>query len=328
MAAETTKNVRLGLFVTLGCAVLIVSLYLIGKNQNLFGSSFHIRARFSNINGLMEGNNVRYSGIQAGTVKKITVLNDTTIEVHLLINKKMQPYIHQNSFASIGSEGLMGNKVINITPNKAPAPMVNENDLLLTKKSTSTDEMMETLSGTNLNAAVISENLKDMLDHINRSKALWAILDDSTLGPTVHGSVNNIGRASGRVNDLVASLNAMASDVRNGKGAAGAILSDPALAANLRNAVDNINHAGREAQTVITRVDSIAASVHSDINSGSGPAHAMLKDTAMVGQLSRSLDHIERGTASFEQNMEALKHNVLTRGYFRRQAKHQSRAAK
>src|SRR6185312_5708238 len=116
MAKQSINNIKLGVFVIAGLLVIIVSLYLIGKNQSLFGSSFTVRARFKNIGGLMPGNNVRFAGIQAGTVKSIKIINDSTVEVSFLIEKKVKPYIHKNSFVTIGTEGLMGNKVLNITP--------------------------------------------------------------------------------------------------------------------------------------------------------------------------------------------------------------------
>ena len=327
MAREIRDNIRLGIFITLGLVILIVSLYLIGKNQNLFGSSFHVKARFNNINGLMAGNNVRYSGIQAGTVKSVTVIDDTTIEVYMLINKKMKPFIRQNSLASIGNEGLMGNKVINIVPGKGTAAEIAEDGMLITKRVTFTDEMMETLSGTNINAAIISENLKNALIRINNSKALWDILDDTSLSVNVHKSIANINHATERINDLTESLNAIANDVRAGKGTAGAILSDPKLAANLKQAVQSINNTSKESESVIAKLDSIASKLNRDMN-GKGTVQALLKDTAYVGKLNRSLTNVENGTAAFNQNMEALKHNVLTRGYFRKQDKKQKKAAK
>jgi phospholipid/cholesterol/gamma-HCH transport system substrate-binding protein len=354
MAKETKNNIRLGIFITLASATLIISLYIVGKNQSLFGDNFHARARFSNINGLMTGNNVRYSGIQAGTVEKITVINDTTIEVYLLINKKIKPFIKQNSLVSIGTEGMMGNKVINITPSRRPAPPVAEGGILPTKKMTPADEMLETLAGTNINASIISENLKHMLIRLNNSKAFWAILNDSMMASSLHASASNMNSATAKTNTLIESLNAITQDVRNGKGGAGAILSDPAVAENIKSAVANLNNTSRETDAAARKLDSITAQVQQDLASGNGPAHALLKDTSMTGKLSRSfsniesgtaaahallkdtsmtgklsrsLSNIESGTAAFDQNMEALKHNILTRGYFKRQERRKRKEA-
>lgn len=122
MTNQEGNNIKLGVFVMTGLLALILAFYLIGKNHNLFGSDFKIRIRFSNLNGLTEGNNVLFSGIQAGTVKTIHMMNDTTIEVTVLVDNKIRSYIRKNAVATIGTEGLMGNKIVNILPSKKTRP--------------------------------------------------------------------------------------------------------------------------------------------------------------------------------------------------------------
>jgi phospholipid/cholesterol/gamma-HCH transport system substrate-binding protein len=308
--------------------ILIVSLYLIGKNQSFFGSNFTLKARFKNVNGLMVGNNVRYSGIQAGTVNKIQVVDDTTIEVSLLINKKMKPYIHNNAVAAIGNEGLMGNKVINITPNKNPGGPVEEGGLLVTKKAGGADDMMETLAATNDNVLLISESLKGTVTRLNNSAALWNLLNDTVIAQNLHVSIANIRSATVQINDFSTSLNSITSDIREGKGTAGALLSDETVADNLKHAVENVNKITVEANNLLARADSIVGQLQHDMNKGQGALHTVLKDTAMVTKLNNSMSNIEKGTAAFSQDMEALKHNVLTRGYFRKQEKKKRKEGK
>ncbi len=135
MAKKIISNVKLGVFVLAGLLFLVILLYMIGKNRNLFGSNYVLKARFENIQGLVAGNNVKFAGIQAGTVKSINIINDTLIEVTMVIEKRMSKIIHKNAIASISTEGLVGNKVLNITPSKIPAELAVENDILPYKKS-------------------------------------------------------------------------------------------------------------------------------------------------------------------------------------------------
>ena len=114
MAKETSKNIRLGIFVLAGTAFLIVALYFIGNKQNLFGSTFKISAQFNNVNGLMIGNNVRFSGIDVGTVESVEIINDSMVNVVMIIEKDVQKFIRKNAVASVGTDGLMGNKLVNI----------------------------------------------------------------------------------------------------------------------------------------------------------------------------------------------------------------------
>jgi phospholipid/cholesterol/gamma-HCH transport system substrate-binding protein len=328
MANKAGQNITLGLFVITGMLVLVVALYLVGKNQSMFGSTFHLRARFSNVNGLMAGNNIRYSGIQAGTVNKITVIDDSTIEVDLLIMDEMKPFIKDNAYAGIGNEGLMGNKVINITPSGYPGKEVTNGALLITKVAPYTEEMMATLSNTNNNVEAISGNLVYTVNRINQSKALWRILDDTTLSDGLRVSMNNLRLATENINRLSLALAQTITDARSGKGAAGAILADDSVAENLRQSIENISKASKESVSVLARLDSIAAMTSASLDHGNGLANSLLKDPAMVTQVNASLENIEKGTASFQQSMEALKHNFLVRGYFRKEEKRKKKEAR
>ena len=121
MRNKKVDNAKVGLLVLLGLVFLVLTLYMIGKNRNLFGSTFTIKAVLNNVNGLVPGNNVRFKGIDVGTVKSITVANDTAIYVIMTIDKNMKPYIKKNAIASVGTDGLMGNKLININSDSAPS---------------------------------------------------------------------------------------------------------------------------------------------------------------------------------------------------------------
>jgi phospholipid/cholesterol/gamma-HCH transport system substrate-binding protein len=108
------------------------------------------------------------------------------------------------------------------------------------------------------------------------------------------------------------------SDVKNGKGSLGGILKDTALLVNLNAAVDNIKMVGDNANNLATELNSLTQDVKKDINNGKGTLNAVLKDSSLVQKLNKSLDHLEEGTDNFNQNMEALKHNFLFRGYFKK----------
>ena len=89
MKNSSSQKFRLGLFVILGTLLFIVAVYLVGQRQNMFKKTFTISAFFQNVNGLQNGNNVRYSGIDIGTVKSITMINDSTIKVDMNIDEKI-----------------------------------------------------------------------------------------------------------------------------------------------------------------------------------------------------------------------------------------------
>jgi phospholipid/cholesterol/gamma-HCH transport system substrate-binding protein len=328
MAKRTVNNIKLGIFVLVGLLFLVLLLYMIGKNRNMFGNTYVLKARFENVQGLVAGNNVRFSGIQAGTVKKVKILSDTVIEVTMIIETKMKEIIRKNAIVSIGTDGLVGNKVVNITPSKEAASLAEEEDILATKKAVNTDEMLQTLYKTNNDVSVIADNLKSTVQRLNNSNALWSLLNDNTLPSGLRSSVANVRLATAKVDNMMNALNEIIADVKNGKGSAGALLTDTSFAANLNEAVLKIKSVGDKADSLAAELKVMIAGIQQDINTGKGTVHSLLKDSLLVVKLNSSLENIQKGTDGFNQNMEALKHNFLLRGYFKKIEKQKKKEQK
>jgi phospholipid/cholesterol/gamma-HCH transport system substrate-binding protein len=301
---------RLGLMVLAGLALLVSTLYIIGKNENLFGSHFSLRARFRNVSGLMKGNNIRFAGIQAGTVRDIRVLNDTTIEVEMSIDKGLQAYIHKNSVASIGTEGLIGNKIVNLLPAGDQTPPAEDGDLLPVQKAVNTDDMLVTLDRTNRNIAEITDGLKVTVARVNSSVGLWSLLNDRRMARDIRASLARIRDASLEADQMMAALRGLADDVRAGHGSVGRLLVDTGFAMELSSAVEKIRQAGERLGAAGQQAEALATS-----------ARAVVQDTLLQSRLQASMENIRKGTAAFNENMEAMKHNFLLRGYFQKQEK-------
>lgn len=329
MSNKPVNNVKLGIFVLAGLLFLILVLYMIGKRSNLFQASYVLRAHLQNVEGLVGGNNVRYAGIESGTVKKIGFVNDSLIEVVMLVDVKMKNIIRKDAVVSIGTEGLVGSKVVNILPSGRNAEFAADGDILPVSKGVNTSEMLQTLSGTNENVAYIAAGLKTTVQRINESEGLWALINDKSIPDNLRRSALNIQQASKKTDIMIEELSALVAGVRNGQGAAGALLADTGVAGNIRETVEQINAVATEAHRLTTEMNSLLAHVDEEVNSGNGPVNALLKDSTMVLKLNTSLDNIMKGTDGFNQNMEALKHNMFFRKYFRnleRQKKKQREA--
>ncbi len=228
----------------------------------------------------------------------------------MLIDNSMRPYINRNAQASIGTEGLIGNKVINITPVKERAPLAEDGGLLVTQRQVNTDEMLQTLDKTNANIAEISEGLKTTIRRINNSAGLWDLLNERNLAPDMRASMQNIRQASAHASDMLRDLDVLVGDLRAGKGSVGALLADTVFVHQLNEAVGQIKAAGEKISAAGDQAGQLAAT-----------ANGLIKDTAFTTNLYGSLENIRKGTEAFDQDMEALKHNFLLRGYFRRQEK-------
>lgn len=181
--------------------------------------------------------------------------------------------------------------------------------------------MLELLNRSNQNIAVISEEVKNTVQRVNNSTALWRVLDDKALPQHILSSVQNIRSATVKADLMVKDLQTIISDVKSGKGSLGKIITDTAIARNLNEAIEKIKLVGSNADTLAADLRAFTLSVKDDVNNGNGTIHTLLKDSSVVQKLNNTLSNIEKGTDGFNQNMEALKNNFLFRGYFRRMDK-------
>ncbi len=318
MAKKTINNLKLGAFTLAGLLFLVLLLYMIGKNQNMFGDNYELKARFSNVQGLIEGNNVRYAGIESGTVKAIRILNDTTIEVTMVVDSRMKSIIRRNANVSVGTEGFVGKKVVNITPGRGTAPLAVEGDILVARKTLSTDEMLETLSQTNRDIGDIAAGLKETVLRINSSNQLWSLLNDPGIPADIRQAARNIRLASQRAAVFTTDLQTVAAGIRDGKGTAGMLLKDSAIAQHLDEAILRIRSAGAQTDSLVSALRVSATGIQHEIDSSRGIVASLVKDSAWANKVGSILDNIRDGTDGFNQNMEALKHNFLFRGYFKK----------
>src|ERR1035437_7874398 len=134
MKKKTGNKIRLGIFVFIGITLFIAGIYFIGQRQQLFSSTFHVSGIFKDISGLQVGNNVRFSGINVGIVDDIQQITDSTVKVDMLVEARTRKFIKKNAKAIIGSDGLMGNKIVLIVPGTAGQPELSDNDIIETSR--------------------------------------------------------------------------------------------------------------------------------------------------------------------------------------------------
>ena len=317
MGKETTKNIRVGLFVLVGTTLLIFTLYLIGAKQNLFGSTFTLKAQFKNVNGLMSGNNVRFTGIDVGTVKKVEIINDSTVNVEMVIDNKIQKFIKKNATASVGSDGLMGNKLVNITSSSKDAASVENGDMLKTQSMVGTEDMLKTLDYTNQNIKEISVEVKSMVKKLNSPNSLWSILMDTVVAENLKQTVVKIKLTAENSATVTGDLSRIIGHIKAGKGTIGALLSDTVFSSKLNQSIINIKLVSDTLATITGDLHSIT----SKIKNGEGAIGTILMDTSFVSNLNKTMLNARNGTKGFDDNMEALKHNILLRKYFKKKAK-------
>lgn len=198
MEKTSINKVRLGLLVSLSIAILIAGIYYIGQKQQLFGSTFRINGIFKDIAGLQVGNNVRFSGINVGIIENIEQVTDTTARVDMLINEKTRKFIKKNAKAIIGSDGLMGNKILLITPGTFGEPEIADNDRIETSRPIDMDDILLKIKITSDNAVNITGDLSTILDGIKNGRGtIGKLLMDTAFAQTVDEAIVNIKQGAG-----------------------------------------------------------------------------------------------------------------------------------
>ena len=314
MKTKAIDNAKVGLFVIAGVLFLIVMLYMIGRNRNLLGATFTLKAVVSNVNGLVPGNNVRFKGIDVGTVKSITIVNDTAIYVSMVIDDKMKPYIKKNAIASIGTDGVMGNKLININSQVGQSEMVVAGDVLYSQKPVETDEMLRTLNTTNENIEKITDNLVEISIRLNRNNSLWTLLSDTVIATDFKQAIASLKNTASNSAEITRSGRDLARTLEQGNGLVHALFTDTTLSRQLANSLQQIEHASNQTSLIALDLKKIA----DEMKTGDGAAGLLLADSAFKESLLKSAVNIEQGTDGFNQNMEALKSNFLFRRYFKK----------
>jgi phospholipid/cholesterol/gamma-HCH transport system substrate-binding protein len=170
MKKKISHKVRLGIFVSLGILIFILAIYFIGEKQQLFRSTFRLSGVFKDVAGLQVGNNVRLSGINVGTIDNITIISDTSVRVIILVDENTRKFIKKDAVASIGSEGLMGNKVLIISPGTGEKKIIENEDNIATSQPTDIDEIMKSLKTTIDNTAYITGDLAKISTNIESGK--------------------------------------------------------------------------------------------------------------------------------------------------------------
>ncbi|MFW6257726.1 MAG: MlaD family protein, partial [Prolixibacteraceae bacterium] len=290
---------RLGIFIVIGIAIFVVAIFIIGKQQNLFNPVFKVTTSFFNISGLQVGNNVRFSGIDVGTVNNIKIINDSTVQVDMLIRKDVQEFIKADSYASISSSGIIGDKIIIITQGSTNSPVAKDGEHILSKEPLETDDIMKSLQTTAGHAEVISLQLAEVMMNINSGKGmLGRLIQDSTIAENVNLTIENFKKSSEGLDETI-----------------------EVTKENVFAFMESLQKTAAKTEVASNQLGEIMTK----INSGEGAIGMLLKDTSIVNNIDETIINLKESSIGLNENMEALKHNFLFRGYYRRQAKEEEK---
>jgi phospholipid/cholesterol/gamma-HCH transport system substrate-binding protein len=323
--AESKKAITVGIFIVVGLLIFIVGVFTLGSQRKAFVKSVQISAIFDDVEGLKLGNNVWFSGVKIGTIKKIMFYGNSQVEVVLSIEEEAQRYIHKDAFAKISSDGLIGNKIIVIEGGTLQSPMVENGDKLTVKKITSTDEIMQTLQVNNKNLLGITGDLKILTSQLVDGKGtVGSLLNDSLLAGNFKSIITNLNTTTGNTAKMAAELSKFSHTLNTKDGLANQLLTDTVLFKNLQATVNELQKASTAAAGITGNLNEAS----NKLNENNNAFGMLLNDHEVAEQLKNTLGNLESGSHKLDENLEALQHNFLLRGFFKKKAREEARLEK
>jgi phospholipid/cholesterol/gamma-HCH transport system substrate-binding protein len=290
-------KIRLGLFVIGGLAVFVIAIFIIGKQKNLFNPVFKLTTTFKNVSGLQVGNKVRLLGIDVGNVDKIVIVNDSTVLVDMLIKKNVHEFIKEDCIVAIGSEGLIGDRLLIITEGSIDGPIVKEGHQLVSIEPLETDAILKSLEVSTKNAEIITEQLAMVMLKVNSGKGtLGRLIHDSTIAQNLDQSIVNIKQITQGVDEAVFEIRTELSKIMS----------------SVQVTTGNVEVITKQFEEIMV-----------NINTGNGTLTMLIKDSATAESVGSIIKNLNKSTATLDEVLLAVKNSFLLKGYFKKKEKNE-----
>jgi phospholipid/cholesterol/gamma-HCH transport system substrate-binding protein len=319
MSSDRRQAVLVGLFVTLVAAILAGAVLTIGDLNATFTRKIGISVVFDDVGGLKAGDNVWFSGLKIGTVRRLEFHGGSEVEVDLAIDREAAAYIPADATAHIGSDGLIGNRIVVIADGTAGGPLVEDGAQLVAIASVSTDDMKEMLQQNNENLLAITADLRALTSKMASGEGtVGRLLGDEEMYPKLQSTVSSLETASASAQDLTAQL-ALFSQKLNKEGSLpNDLATDKELYASLTASVNDLKAVTERANVLVARLDESAKNPNT-------AAGALLSDDQAAADLKETLSNLSEGSKLLNEDLEAMQHNLLLRGYFKKKEKEEAK---
>lgn len=294
------SGAKLGIFIFIGSALLVIGIFMLGNKEALFKPTFIVRAYFHNIEGLRKGAPVKLSGIDAGAVQDIRVVGDTIslIEVKMRLLDDIKHFIRVDTQAEIQTEGLVGNKFVALKIGETSSEPIKDGGVILAKEPVSFADIIQETQGIMGYTKEMTRDLADIINRINNGEGtVGKIFKDDAL---YYAATDLTKSADKSLTSITSELKTITQQYKS-------------LGESVKSAVDNINR-------VVVAVDTLFANTAG----GKGVLGSLLVEgtsadssfQALMINLKEISEESKVTATSLSENMEALKHNWLFKSYF------------
>ncbi|RYF22777.1 MAG: MCE family protein [Flavobacteriales bacterium] len=315
---DNKKKITVGIFIAIGILIFVFAIFTLGSQKKTFVKSFTLSVVFNDIQGLKKGNNVWFSGVKIGTIKKIEFFGTSQVRVFLSIEEDMHKYIHKDAGASIGADGLIGNKIVVLTGGNPKFPFVEDGDVLKVNSSLSTDDIMKTLQVNNKNLVDVTGDFKILARNLVDGKgAAGALLSDEQLAMNFKTMVSNLNRITLSTAQTAQDLNTFGKTLNSKNGLVNKMMTDTAVFAKLEKSAASLQQTSQSASLMAANLEKASGKLNTTDNA----AGLLLNDAKTAEQVKAIMTNLEKGSKKLDEDLEALQSNFLFRGFFKKRAR-------
>jgi phospholipid/cholesterol/gamma-HCH transport system substrate-binding protein len=323
-----SRAIIVGIFVFIGLAIFIITVLTLGSQRKTFSDSIIVKSFFDNVNGLQKGNNIWFSGVKVGTIKSVKLQQNGKVEVDMSVEEQSVKYIPKNAKARLSTDGLIGNKIIEIYGGDPNSPRIESGDVLGNDKLLSTDDMMKTLSKNNDNLFAITTDFKLISSRIAEGKgSIGKLLTDETMADQLNATTNILRRASENLEKLSANMSAYTAKLNDKGTLANDLVTDTVIFSKLRATVAQLQNVADSSQNVIANLTTTGNILNNGLTNKNSPAGMLLNDEQSANKIKLTLQNLQSASKKLDDDLEAVQHNFLLRGFFKKKAKHEKEEA-
>jgi len=318
------KALLTGIFVIAGIAILLALVFIIGGKDKTFEKNLTVNAIFNDVGGLAKGSNVWYSGVKVGIVKKVSFAEHGVL-VSFSIDEDVHSKIRKDTRVKLGSDGLIGNKIVVLYGGTTSSPVVEQGTTLQVENGIGTEEMMATLQSNNKNLLDITNDLKTVSKGLAEGKGtIGKLLNDPTINNTLQAAMTSLRRAGSNAQVLTANLSDFSKKLNNDGYLLNDLATDTTIMASLRRTSNQLNEVAATANVMMHNLNTATAR----LNDEKGPMGVLLNDADAAANMQLILANLQAGTKKLDENMEALQHNIFLRGFFKKREKDEQKRIK
>ncbi|MCX6216116.1 MlaD family protein [Spirosoma sp.] len=330
MSTESNKrSVVVGIFVLLGIIIFVAGVFVLGGQQKRFTKSFKLMAVFKDVGGLKVGNNVWFSGVKIGTVKRISFFGNAQVEVDMSIEESSQQYIRKDADATISSDGLIGNKIVVIAGGTTSHPQVEDGDRIKTSAALSSDQIMATLQENNNNLLKVTNDFKELVGNLRRGKGtVGAVLTDSLVAENFKKAMRNLELASGNTVKMTGSVSQFAARLNTKGTLAHELVTDTTVFRRLSRSAASLEGAAKSANTTVATLGQTSQNLNrasEKLNNTNSPLGVLLTDQETAANLRTTLKNLSQGSVLLNEDLKAAQSNFLLRGFFKKKSKEEAK---